>query len=1064
MVKQKEDTESLMTYMGVAYAQIDLRTYKVIHFNHAMTVILGYSEEVLKEQFHLDMHLYFTGEYTKQLEKLKDIVNKAQQEGKEHIQLDLQIPSRHGARRIVGAGSFGTEEVQGEQVPCLRVLYQDITDLDEASSRMPKDTDQEFLAHENRRMQSILNKVPGGLSTIRIVDGKVVSMRLNQWFQEHVDIKGVVDDVLDIKLFTQCLHPDDREAGRRDFYQFLEKGDSITGQYRFRRKDTDTYDWCSVRGSKEILDEHTELAYFTFTDINEIKLTENALRQSRQLYEHSVDSLHLGIWTYDIKNHRIIMGKNTSTIELCKRFHWPEVFENAPESTYETIIETDLPAYQKMFEEIHAGRDASCEVWYKDDSGLEPYCERESYHVVSDENGYPLFAYGVGQNITADRKVKERYVREMDFLRSNHGEDLVAKGRYNLSKNIVLEYENIQHDKASQPFVGGTYDSFIELLLTQAFREEDRKVIGEKLNRKNLIRRYQEGQMQDNMLYQKKFDGDPFWVSLTIHTYMRPETNDLELFSYAYDITENKLLETMMELISGHAFDYIGIIDVPKDTFELIRKADDITLTEAREKITYEQLRTRIKKIYISADELQRYENATSLDHILQQMKENNQYTTTYLIEKNERTLCKQIDCLWLDQPNGQILVVRSDVTEAYEREQQYTKSLEMAKLEAERANDEKSAFLSGMSHDMRTPLNGILSYTNFAIKENDPEKKQEYLTKIAGSGNLLLDLVDDTLELSRIESGKVQTESESFSLNDLITTIITSLKPSAEAKQISFDIALQQKNDDLLWGDRRKLQKILLNLLTNSIKYTHPKGYVKLQVQEKQQNQVSGYVFIIADNGIGMSQEFMKRMYEPFSQEKRSESAETPGTGLGLSIVKKYVDILQGTIEVESTIHQGTKWTVFIPMEEAEEREKTGQKELVLTGSLKGKHVLLCEDNRMNTEIALVLLKDMGVTADTASNGKEGVSCFEKSREGTYDAVLMDIQMPVMNGNEAAQAIRNLSRSDAKTVPIIAMSADVFEESMRAAKKAGMNDYITKPIEPEKFYQVLAKACHCAK
>lgn len=1033
MVTQKEDTQSLMAYMGVAFARIDVRSYHIVEFNDAMVNMCGYTREAYDAKFHGEMERYFSGKFARELQKLKDAVKKAQQENTEKFQINLQIPSRQGPLHIYGAGSLRNEEIQGETIPYLTVLYRNVTPLFQAESALEqaqeKEKEQEFLANENRRMQGLLDGVPGGLSTIRIVDGKVVSMRLNKWFQEHVDIEGVQDDELDIQRFTQCLHPDDREICRRNFYAFLQKDSAESYHYRFRKKGTDTYYWGSVRGNLIRQDEHTEVAYFTYTDINEMMVAQDALRESRQLYEHSVDALHLGLWTYDIQNRRIIMGRNTSTMELCRKFGWPAVFENAPESTYDTVMEQDLPAYKKMFEQIQAGRDASCEVWYADASGLEPHCERESYHVVFDEKGQPSFAYGVGQNITADRKVKERYIRELEFLRTNNEENLIAKGHYNLSKNIVLEYENLQHDKASQPVIGDTYDAFIALVYSQAFREEDRKVIQEKLSRTNLIKRYQEGQMQVTMLYQKKFAGDPFWVSLTIHTYMRPETNDLEMFSYAHDVTETKLLEAIMSRVFGNTFDYISIIDARKRTFELIRKARDIQLAEERVKISFDELRKNVIEKHITAEELQRYRNATDLDHIIEMLKRTGQYTTTYLIHKNGKVLCKQIDCLWLDEPNDQILIVRSDVTEAYERDQQYTRSLENAKLEAERANEEKSAFLSGMSHDMRTPLNGILSYTSFALKEKDQEKKQEYLHKVAGSGNLLLDLVDDTLELSRIESGKVQSEPESFELKDLVSTIITSLQPSAQARQIHLDIDLDGETEDLLWGDRKKIQKILLNLLTNSIKYTHPGGSVNLYVQKKVQDAVHGFAFIVEDNGIGMSREFMNRMYEPFSQEKRSESADTPGTGLGLSIVKKYTDLLEGRIEVESKVHVGTKWIVFLPLDKAEERQAMEQKENAAAVSLAGKRVLLCEDNRMNTEIAVMLLKDRGILADTA-----------------------------VNGNEAARKIRSLSRADAKKIPIIAMSADVFEESIRAAKEAGINGYITKPLDPDHMFRELVR------
>lgn len=216
--------------------------------------------------------------------------------------------------------------------------------------------------------------------------------------------------------------------------------------------------------------------------------------------------------------------------------------------------------------------------------------------------------------------------------------------------------------------------------------------------------------------------------------------------------------------------------------------------------------------------------------------------------------------------------------------------------------------------------------------------------------------------------------------------------------------------------------------------------------------------VFIVEDNGIGMSEEFMKRMYEPFSQEKRSEAAKVVGTGLGLSIVKKFVEILGGTIEADSVIHQGSRFRVSLPIAEIKEGQIKKAETAHDLASLKGKRILLCEDNALNSEITLMLLKEKGIFCDVAEDGQIGVERFKNSLPHYYDAVLMDMRMPHLDGIEATKAIRALERADAKSIPIIAMSADAFEESVQAAKEAGMNGYITKPVIPEKMFEELSR------
>ena len=362
------------------------------------------------------------------------------------------------------------------------------------------------------------------------------------------------------------------------------------------------------------------------------------------------------------------------------------------------------------------------------------------------------------------------------------------------------------------------------------------------------------------------------------------------------------------------------------------------------------------------------------------------------------------------------------------------------------------------MSHDLRTPLNGVLGFTAFALQESDPEKKQAYLEKIESSGRLLLDLINDTLDLSRIESGKAVPEPEAVMSDDLIPAVVTALRPSAELKGVKLVVDRTDYQNEPIWADKLKINKIALNLLSNSIKFTPSGGTVTVTLYCASACPArEGCGFIIEDTGIGMSAEFMKHMYEPFSQEKRSEAVQTPGTGLGLSIVRRYVDLLGGTISVESRLHEGTRWTVTLPVKklggEPAEKPKAASE-----NALQGKRVLLCEDNQMNAEIASMLLKNKGMLVEIAENGAIGLEKFSASGEGWYDAVLMDIRMPEMNGYEASGRIRTLERGDAASVPIIAMTADAFEESIREAKGAGMNDYITKPVEPQKLYSVLQK------
>lgn len=384
--------------------------------------------------------------------------------------------------------------------------------------------------------------------------------------------------------------------------------------------------------------------------------------------------------------------------------------------------------------------------------------------------------------------------------------------------------------------------------------------------------------------------------------------------------------------------------------------------------------------------------------------------------------------------------------------------AIQKAKNEADAANEAKSTFLSSMSHDLRTPLNGIVGFTDLAIREGSEEKRLDYLKKIQVSGNLLSDLVEDTLELSRIESGKMTLNLEPIKGGELAKTVAMAVTPAAELKHIHLIADSSRYPHEVIYCDRLKLQKVMLNLLSNAIKYTPPGGTVSMSVEviEPPRNGMTRRL-VVEDNGIGMSEDFLTKLYEPFSQEHRAEAGNVAGTGLGLTIVKRIVDLMNGTITVESRVNKGTKFIIDLPVSRIEEDsgESAPSSQVV---ALKGKNILLCEDNDLNAEIAALLLKEQGVKVTRAENGQAGVDLFASSPEGFFFSILMDLRMPVLDGYAAAKAIRKLKRSDAPDIPIIALSADAFEENKKMASEAGMTGYLTKPIDPAKLVTELSK------
>lgn len=388
---------------------------------------------------------------------------------------------------------------------------------------------------------------------------------------------------------------------------------------------------------------------------------------------------------------------------------------------------------------------------------------------------------------------------------------------------------------------------------------------------------------------------------------------------------------------------------------------------------------------------------------------------------------------------------------------------LEKAVERANIANAAKSSFLAKMSHDMRTPMNGILGIAYLSRDKDDPALLHKDIDQIEQSGTMLLNIINDTLDMSRIESGKMELHPTACVGSNLFNSVIAILQPQIKAKDISLTVSTSGFDDTAVYVDCSRFNQVFINLLSNSIKFTNPGGHIVLAAKriEKRKDTVVDQ-FTVKDDGIGMSEEFQKRMFTPFEQEKRMDNA-MQGTGLGLAIVRSIISLMGGSISVKSAENVGTEFTITLtaPLAHDAAADKHNSSEHVLYDGLAGRRILLCEDNKINEIVAVKLLEKAGCLVECAVNGKEGVDKFAASAPQHFSAILMDIRMPVMDGLEAAKAIRAMKRSDAATIPIIAMSANAFEDDIRKSLSAGMNAYLPKPVIPSEFYKTLIIAVH---
>ena len=393
------------------------------------------------------------------------------------------------------------------------------------------------------------------------------------------------------------------------------------------------------------------------------------------------------------------------------------------------------------------------------------------------------------------------------------------------------------------------------------------------------------------------------------------------------------------------------------------------------------------------------------------------------------------------------------------EKDEKYKAELLIAAKKAEAANEAKTEFLQRMSHDIRTPINGICGMVNMADHyADDMEKQTEYRTKIKEASNLLLELANDVLDMSRLESGEVVMEEIPFNLSSIFKEVLIVIKQIAAEQNIRIVWEKKEIIHRELIGSPGHVKRVMMNILSNAVKYNRANGYIYLSCREipSEQTEMPTMEFVCRDTGIGMTEEFQKYVFEPFAQEHTGSRTKFAGTGLGMAISKKLVEKMGGTINLESEKGVGTTFVIRVPFRINTDRSGKVEIEKKSEVSIRGLHILLAEDNELNMEISEFVLRNEGADVTKAWNGQEAVERFRKSRVGEFNVILMDIMMPVKNGYEAARLIRSLDREDAKTIPIIAMTANAFTEDRIRAKEAGMDEHVAKPGDAELLIKVI--------
>ncbi len=657
--------------------------------------------------------------------------------------------------------------------------------------------------------------------------------------------------------------------------------------------------------------------------------------------------------------------------------------------------------------------------------------------------------------------------------------DAIIVLEVNLTKNQIWEgiWKKKDGSRMSVEKLLGTelpcnYDAYIVQWADTYVDESSRELFLENTDRRYLNKQFERGKSEITFeYYAKSLEGEKIFVRRSTYLAADKKSGDVIAYNNVKDITEQKQKEKQMHqyeqmLLMTASGMYQGAWQIDLSDFSMVYLSFEDNHITPRGEVDWNTWLAG-QEHSVHPDDIERLKEKLCVENLLKMPVGGNFRCDFRSREKNQNGFYRVYSTsAFKAERDGKLYVnlVTMDNTVAVENEMKQKALIEDALLRAESASKAKTKFLSNMSHDIRTPMNAIIGFTTLAMTHIDnKERVQGYLGKIAASSNHLLSLINDVLDMSRIESGRMHLEEAECKLSDVIQELKNMLTLEMQSRNLEFHIDMEDVADGQIICDRLRLKQILLNLLGNAMKFTAPGGRIAVRIIEKPEKDKDEaiYEFYVKDTGIGMSEEFQKHIFEPFERERSSTVSGVQGTGLGMAITKNIVEMMGGTISVISKKDVGTEFIVELPVKKASGKQAEtvlrGEKDTPATRmSMEGQKILLVEDNDLNREIAGEILSEAGLIVEEAEDGSIAIDRLLEKGPGYYSLVLMDIQMPVMDGYTATQVIRSFENKELANIPIIAMTANAFEEDKRKAMEVGMNAHVAKPINVQQLLDAM--------